>query len=155
MFWSVFTFELKYRSTRPATYIYFVLFFVLTALIIANGGSPASEKVYHNSPAMIGSFFALLGVFSVLISSAVMGVPLYRDLEHNTKEYLLSTPISRSAYFWGRFWGSFVVLLLILTGAIFGYIVGSWIGPVFDWTKPERFGPNLPVYYIWSFATIL
>jgi hypothetical protein len=155
MFWSVFLFEIKYRLQRPATYIYFFIFFLYSVLVIGNGGSPASEKVYHNAPTIIASFFALLSIISVLISSAVMGVPLYRDLEHNTKEYLLSTPITKGAYFWGRFWGSFLILVLICTGGIFGYIVGTWVGPLFDWTKPERFGPNVASYYIYPFVTIL
>ena len=155
MFWSVFIFELKYRLQRPATYIYFVVFLLFTALNVGNGGTNATEKVYHNSPATIASFFTLLSIFSVLISSAVMGVPLYRDLEHNTKEYLLSTPITKGAYFWGRFWGSFAILIFICTGAIFGYIVGSWIGPIFDWAKPERFGPNVAINYIQPFLTLL
>jgi len=155
MFWSVFSFEIRYRLQRPATYIYFFVFLLITALIIADGGTPATEKVYHNSPAMIGSFFSLLGIFSILISSAIMGIPLYRDLEHNTKEYLLATPIGRHAYFWGRFWGSFAVLIFVCTGAIVGYIFGTFLGPIMDWTKPERFGPNLPMYYIWPFLTIL
>lgn len=155
MFWSVFIFELKYRLQRPATYIYFVVFLLFTALNVGNGGTNATEKVYHNSPATIASFFTLLSIFSVLISSAVMGVPLYRDLEHNTKEYLLSTPITKGAYFWGRFWGSFAILIFICTGAIFGYIIGSWIGPIFDWAKPERFGPNVAINYIQPFLTLL
>lgn len=154
MFWSVFSFELQYRLRRPATYLYFFILLALTALIIANGGTPASEKVWHNAPATIGSYMAILGIYCVLISSAVMGVPLYRDLEHQTKEYLLSTPMSRGAYFWGRFWGSFLVLVLISTGAIVGYILGSWLGPVFDWAKPERFGPNVMAHYWWPFLTI-
>lgn len=154
MFWSVFSFELQYRLRRPATYLYFAILLVLTALIIANGGTPASEKVWHNAPATIGSYMSLLGIYCVLISSAVMGVPLYRDLEHQTKEYLLSTPMSRSAYFWGRFWGSFVVLVFISTGAVAGYVLGSWLGPIFDWSKPERFGPNVMFHYWWPFLTI-
>ncbi len=155
MFWSVLLFEIKYRLQRPATYIYFGIFLLFTALVVANGGTTASEKVFHNSPASIGSFFALLGIFSILISSAVMGVPLFRDLEHNTKEYLLATPITKGAYFWGRFWGSLILLIAILTGGIFGYILGTWLGPVFDWTKPERYGPNSMINYLWPFLTIL
>ena len=99
MFWSIFIFELKYRLRRPATYIYFFVLLALTALIIANGGIGISEKVYYNAPATISLYMTILGIYCVLISSAVMGVPLYRDIEHQTKEYLLSTPISRETYF--------------------------------------------------------
>ncbi|MBL7828193.1 MAG: hypothetical protein JNJ57_16295 [Saprospiraceae bacterium] len=155
MFWSIFLFELQYRLRRPATYIYFTVLLALTALIIANGGiGGISEKVYYNAPATISLYMAILGIYCVLISSAVMGVPLYRDIEHQTKEYLLTTPVSRGGYFWGRFWGSFATLVFISTGAIVGYILGSWLGPIFDFTKPERFGPNVPIYYIWPFLTI-
>lgn len=154
MFWSIFLFELQYRLRRPATYIYFLVLLALTGLIIANGGIGIGEKVNYNAPATIALYMALLGIYCVLISSAVMGVPLYRDIEHQTKEYLLTTPISRGGYFWGRFWGSFAILVLISTGAIVGYILGSWLGPIFDWTKPERFGPNELVNYAWPFLTI-
>lgn len=155
MFWTVFSFEIAYRFKRPATWIYFGVFLFITALMIGDGGLGVSEKVYYNAPITIGLFCTLLGLFSVLVSSAIMGVPLFRDLEHDTKEYLLSTPISRGAYFWGRFWGSFCTLVFVCSGAMFGYVIGTWIGPLFDWTKPERYGPNNPIHYLWAFSTIL
>ncbi|MDX5326403.1 MAG: hypothetical protein LPK80_09090 [Bacteroidota bacterium] len=155
MFRTVFNFEIAYRLKRPATYIYFSIFFVITALLVANGGSPATEKVYHNSPVIISEFFGLLGIFSILIGSAVMGVPLNRDLEHDTKEYLLASPMTRSAYFWGRFWGSFVILVFILFGSVLGYLLGTLLGPLTGWEEAERFGPNLWYYYLWPFVTIL
>lgn len=154
MFYSVFLFELQYRLRRPATYIYFLVLLVLTALVVANGGTPASEKVFHNAPAIISSYMTILGIYCVLISSAVMGVPLYRDIEHQTKEYLLATPVSKGAYFWGRFWGAFFVLVLLSTGAIAGYLLATWLGPLFDWSKPERFGPNVMIHYWWPFVTV-
>ncbi|MBK8425901.1 MAG: ABC transporter permease [Lewinellaceae bacterium] len=154
MFLSIFLFELRYRLRRPATYVYFFALLALTALIIANGGLGISEKVHYNAPVSISLYMTILGIYCVLISSAVMGVPLYRDIEHQTKEYLLSTPVSSGAYFWGRFWGSFAVLVLISLGALAGYVLGSWLGPAFDWSKPERFGPNVPIHYFWPFLTI-
>jgi ABC-type transport system involved in multi-copper enzyme maturation permease subunit len=154
MFWSVFSFEIQYRLRRPATYIYFAVLLALTALIIANGGLGISEKVYYNAPTTIGLYMTILGIYCVLISSAVMGVPLYRDIEHQTREYMLATPITRGAYYWGRFWGSFLILLGISLGALIGYVLGTWLGPAFDWEKPERFGPNVFQFYFWPFLTI-
>lgn len=154
MFWPIFSFEISYRFRRPATYIYYFALLALTTLLIANGGIGASEKVWYNSPYTIGIYMCVLGIYCTLLSSAVMGMPLYRDLEHQTKEYLLTTPVSRGAYFWGRFWGSFAVLVFICTGALVGYLLGTWLGPLFDWTKPERFGPNLWMNYLWPFVTI-
>jgi ABC-2 type transport system permease protein len=154
MFWTVFAFELKYRLRRPATYAYFGILFGITALLIADGGLSVSEKVNYNSPVAIGTFFTILGMICTLISSAVMGVPLFRDLEHHTKEYYLATPISRGGYFWGRFWGSFLILIFIASGAILGYQLGTVLGPILEWSEAERFGPNQLSHYLWPFVTI-
>ncbi|MDE0559385.1 hypothetical protein OU792_05255, partial [Algoriphagus sp. NF] len=113
MFKDIFIFELKYRFSRPATYIYFLILLIVPMLLVGFGNTPASEKVYHNAPIVIANLLLLVSMFGILIASAVMGVPLYRDLEHKTGTFLFSYPISETGYFMGRFWGSFVTLLFI------------------------------------------
>ena len=154
MFKDIFLFELKYRFGRPATWIYFLLLLVTGVLLIGFGNTPASEKVYHNSPYVIAQLLLLISIFGILIASAVMGVPLYRDLEHKTGTFLFSYPITKFAYFQGRFWGSFVTLLFISTGALFGIWLGSLLGPVFG-TDAERYGPNLVINYLYPWFTLL
>ncbi|MFV8227108.1 hypothetical protein, partial [Christiangramia aquimixticola] len=84
MFKDIFLFELKYRFSRPATWIYFALLLIVPLLLIGFGNTPASEKVYHNSPIVIANLLVLVSLFGILIASAIMGVPIYRDLEHKT-----------------------------------------------------------------------
>src|SRR5690606_18770150 len=129
MFLDIFIFELRYRFSRPATYIYFALLLVVAALLIGFGNTPASEKVYHNAPIVIANLQLLISLFGILIASAVMGVPLYRDLEHKTGTFLFSYPISKFSYFMGRFWGSFGTLLFISLGSLVGIFIGSLLGP--------------------------
>ncbi len=154
MFWNIFTFELKYRFGRPATYIYFLLLLVISLLLIGFGSTPASEKVYHNSPIVIANLLLLISLFGILIASAVMGVPLYRDLEHKTGTFMFSYPISKSAYFMGRFWGSFATLLFISLGSLIGIYLGSILGPLFG-TDPERYGPNTWINYLHPWLTLV
>ncbi|MGF1560528.1 MAG: ABC transporter permease/M1 family aminopeptidase [Flavobacteriaceae bacterium] len=148
MFYSIFKFELNYRFSRPATYIYFGVLVLISFLLIASGSTPASEKVYHNAPVVIAELQLLISIFGILIASAVMGVPLYRDLEHKTGNFLFSYPISKTAYFMGRFWGSFVTLAFISTGALLGIYLGSIIGPATGWTEAMRYGPNELMNYL-------
>ena len=68
MFWNIFTFELKYRFARPATYIYFALFAFVALLLIASGSTPASEKVYHNAPVVIAELYVLFSLFGIKIN---------------------------------------------------------------------------------------
>ncbi|HSJ68035.1 MAG TPA: hypothetical protein VK921_10190, partial [Anditalea sp.] len=155
MFASIFLFELRYRFTRPATYIYFALLVVGSLLLIASGSTPASEKVFHNSPYVIANLQVVISIFGILIASAVMGVPIYRDLEHKTATFLFSYPISDQAYFMGRFWGSFVALLFISLGSLIGIYLGSIIGPVTGWTDADRYGPNILINYIYPWITLV
>ncbi|MCX2745445.1 M1 family aminopeptidase [Mangrovivirga sp. M17] len=155
MFWNIFTFELKYRFTRPATYIYFSLLAFVAFLLIASGNTPASEKVFHNAPVMIAELQLLISLFAIFLASAVMGVPLYRDLEHKTGTFMFSYPISESAYFMGRFWGSFVTLIFISLGVAAGIYLGSIIGPATGWTEAARFGPNTFINYFQPYFTMM
>lgn len=153
MFLDIFIFELRYRFSRPATYIYFGLLLVVAMLLIGFGNTPASEKVFHNAPIVIANLQLLISLFGILIASAVMGVPLYRDLEHKTGTFLFSYPISKFAYFMGRFWGSFVTLLFISLGSLFGIFLGSLLGPTFG-TDALRYGPNELMNYLQPWLTL-
>lgn len=154
MFKDIFIFELKYRFSRPATYIYFAMLMIVPMLLIGFGNSPASEKVFHNAPIIIANLLLLISIFGILIASAVMGVPIYRDLEHKTGTFLFSYPISKFAYFMGRFWGSFVTLMFISLGSILGFYLGTLLGPLFG-TDELRYGPNLLINYLHPWATLL
>ena len=147
MFLQIFLFELRYRLKRPATYIYFLIFFLYGFIALASGSTPASEKVFHNAPWTIASANITFSLIMMLVCSAVMGVPLYRDIEHNTRNYLFSYPITKAGYFWGRFLGSFVFVLIIGTGFNWGAICGSALGPSFGWVPAERIGS----YGLWNY----
>jgi ABC-2 type transport system permease protein len=140
MFLQIFLFELRYRAKRPATYIYFFLFFLIGFLSMATGSTPASEKVFHNAPWVMASANITFSMLMMLVCSAVMGVPLYRDIEHQTRQYLFSYPITKFGYFWGRFIGSFVVVLVIGSAFNWGSIAGTNIGPLMGWVPAERIG---------------
>jgi ABC-2 type transport system permease protein len=154
MFWQIFSFEIKYRLKRPATYIYFLVFFFIAVVCFSTGSTPASEKVFHNSPAVLAQFITLVSMLMMLVCSAIMGVPLYRDIDYNTSGYYLAYPISERGYFWGRFLGSIIFVILIGTSILFGAYFGSIIGAIFDWVPAKRIGPNHFINYLYPFVFI-
>lgn len=147
MFLQIFLFELRYRLKRPATYLYFLIYLLYGFLAISTGSTPASEKVFHNAPWTMAGGNITFSMIMMLVCSAIMGVPLYRDIEHNTRQYFFSYPITKAGYFWGRFWGSFVFVLFIGTGFNWGSIAGSVVGPAFGWVPAERIGS----YGLWNY----
>ena len=154
MFSQIFLFEIRYRLRRPAFYIYFLLVFVFSFLVFFEGNIGTAEKEMINSPHMLNGFFSAMSMFLMLVSSAIMGTPLYRDLEHNTKEYYLAYPITKAGYFWGRFLGSFFFVALIVAGSAIAARLGCWAGPAFGMQPAARYGANHLSYYLAPFLIL-
>lgn len=128
MFKDIFLFELKYRKARAANYIYFGIMFLMCILavttdIVQIGGGVGQVK--ENAPTVIAQMIVIMGVFMSLIASAIMGVAVLRDFEHNTEAILFSTPIKKISYLMGRYWGSYVVLLLVASSLPLAFMIGD------------------------------
>jgi hypothetical protein len=88
MFKEIFLFEIKYRFKRPATWAYFGILLLFGLFLSIGGNGPVSEKVFVNSPVAIARIMSLVSIFGIMLSSAIMGVPVYRDIEHLTRQKL-------------------------------------------------------------------
>jgi ABC-2 type transport system permease protein len=154
-FGEIFLFEIKYRLKRPDTYLYFITFFLITFLSFSTGNVPAQYNSHVNAPLVITKYFAFFSFFMMVITAAIMGAPLYRDIEYNTHEYYLSYPITRNDYFWGRFLGSFFFVVVIGSSLIWGSLIGTWLGPKIGWLSADRLGPYHFSTYIQPFFVFL
>ena len=154
MFREIFFFEMKYRLRKPGIYIYFIAAFSIAFLNFGFGALPLDEKQFINSPASFAFYVSMMSMVLMLASSAIMGVPLYRDIEYNTKEYYLSYPITKTGYFWGRYLASFILVLLLAVGLLLGAWMGSNAGLTWGWQEASRFGPNKFSYYLHPFLTL-
>ena len=148
---NIFLFELNYRIKRPATWVYFAMFFLFAFLamvtdkISINGGT---GNMFRNAPATIESYIAIFMAFGMLVISAVMGNPVFRDYEHNTHHFLFSYPFGKWEYLLGRFFGSMVICCMIFLSVPFGLSLGATLSPMFGWMPPERFCNNSPLVYL-------
>jgi ABC-type transport system involved in multi-copper enzyme maturation permease subunit len=135
-------------------YLYFLAALIFATLIFATGSMPLGEKEHINSPYMITLYCAAITMLMMLISSSIMGTPLYRDIEYNTKDYYLTYPITKAGYFWGRYLGSLLCMLFIASAIIIGAYIGTKLGLAMGWKDPKQYGPNNLVYYLYPFFTI-
>lgn len=148
MFKEIFKFEIKYRLKRPATWAYFGILFLFGIIVGISGDTPASEKVFVNSPTAIANMLSIISIFGIMLSSAIMGVPVYRDIEHKTENYYFSYPITEKGYLMGRFFGSMAVLFFVSLGFQLALIIGFSLGPIFEYEPADRFAPLNLWHYI-------
>lgn len=139
MFKEIFLFEIKYRLKRPATWAYFGILFLFGLFVAIGDNGPASEKVFVNAPVAIATTLGTISIFAIMIASAIMGVPVYRDIEHKTDNYFFSFPISEKGYLLGRFFGSMTTLFLVSSGLHLGLIIGAFIGPYAGYVEADRY----------------
>lgn len=121
-------FELRYRSQRPATYIYFIALVIIAFLFSKlgiKGITDTSVQVKENAPLIIHQLTGLLNLPLLLLTSAVMGVAVIRDFDSRMEQLMFTAPISKKDYLAGRFIGSLVVMLLLSLGTIIGAIAGE------------------------------
>ncbi len=147
MFWEILKFELLYRIKRPATYAYFAIMlllcflFVSTDAITIGGGVGMIAK---NAPFVVYRTVLVMNIFAALICSAMMGVPIFRDFDHQIHEIYYSTPVSKAAYWFGKFVGSYLVTVFVLSGML----IGIFLGTIMPWVEADKIAPfNVLVYW--------
>jgi len=155
MFLEIVRFEVQNKLRRPAVYLYLAAIVIFTAGSFATASLPLGEKQHINSPQMIAFWCAAMTMMMMLVSSSVMGMSLYRDIEFNTKDYYLTYPITKPGYFWGRFASSFLFMLLLGAAIPLAIFIGTKLGPVIGRADAQRFGPNYLRYYLHPFLTIV
>lgn len=150
----VFRFELLYRKGRAANYIYFGIIFLLCFLAVASpvvriGGAVGQIKA--NSPYTLSLMTLIMSFALTMITSAIMGVAVLRDFDHNTEAILFSTPLKKFDYLMGRFAGSFLVVVLIYCGIwiglMLGFAVGKFVPWEVDWKDKEILAFNAWHYF--------
>ncbi len=161
MFFRIFFFELRYRIKRPATYIYFGLFFTFAYLIailaggafdsanISLGGS--GGKIFINSPYSIATYTFALNYLGIIIIAAMVANPVYRDFEYNTHSLFFTKPISKWDYLGARFLGSCLIAVFTLSGISLGLIAGS----AMPFLTADKIGPFHLIYYIQPYFTLV
>ncbi len=155
MLWSIIKFEIRYRLNRPATYIYFFIFFLLAFLAVSWEGLQFGGdigKIKQNASSVLFSIASVFGLIpGMFIASAVMGVPILRDFEHKMESFIFTTNITKTSYLLGRFTGSFLILLIISTG----FFWGGYLGCLMPWVDRSRYLPVSLGQFCWPWLIMI
>jgi ABC-2 type transport system permease protein len=153
MFASHFLFELKLRLRSVSTYVYFLIFFLLTFFetSVHDFGPIGTGKVLLNGPYAITLCYVQLTGFGAILIAAIFGPSILRDFQQDTYQLLFTKPISKFDYLGGRWAASLVVTILVLSGLIWGAMVGIFM----PWADKTRLAPINGATYFQPFLYII
>lgn len=145
MFKEFFLKEIKTALKRPMIYIFMAIPFLLVFFAIVSdnvtiGGLIGDVK--KNAPSVLASYVTIMGIFGLLFATAFYNNAALRDHKYGFNEIMYSSPVTKGAYFFGRFIGAWLLSSFVMFGIYLAFIIGPAIGPVFDWISADRVGPT-------------
>ena len=142
--WKFIKHEWRYWFGSPMLWIFLfivslMVFGAVSSDQIQIGGGVGS--VYKNAPSVIQTYYGVMSLICLLMTTAFMNASANRDFSTGMYQFVFSSPIRKSDYFFGKFFGALLISIIPLLGVS----IGALIGPLMPWAQPERYGP-----IIWS-----
>ncbi len=142
--WIFIKHEWKYWLSSPMVWIFLLIntlmvFGAVSSDNVNIGGAVGS--VHKNSPYVIQTYYGVMSLVSLLMTTAFMNASAIRDFHYDMYQFIFSSPIKKRDYYFGKFIGAATIAVIPLLGVS----LGSIIGPFMPWVQPERYGQ-----IIWS-----
>ncbi len=158
MFYSIFSFEIRYWLRNTSFYVYAGIMFALSYFVmISAAGFFESLTVSMNTITIVNSPIAINGLLNEMaiilyfFLPALIGGTIYRDYKHNMHSVLYSYPFQKWEYLLGKFTAGLTVSTFVMLAAALGIILGT----ITPGTNPEILGPFNLMSYIQPFVYYL
>ncbi|HBQ61129.1 MAG TPA: hypothetical protein DD671_16290, partial [Balneolaceae bacterium] len=132
MFYSIFSFEIRYWLRKPSFYVYAGIMFALSYFVmISAAGIFESLTVSMNTITIVNSPVAINGLLNEMaiilyfFLPALIGGTIYRDYKHNMHSVLYSYPFKKWEYLLGKFMAGLTVSTFVMMAAALGIILGT------------------------------
>ncbi len=137
-------YELNYWLKTPMVWIFFfinalLVFFAVASDNVSIGGGVGN--IHKNAPYVIEMYYAVMSTIGLLMTTAFMNATANRDFQYGMHQFIFSSPIKKSDYFFGKFIGAAIVSVIPMLGVSLGLLLGPVLAQVFDMAPAERFGP--------------
>ena len=153
MFFRLAKFEFNYFVKQPSFYVTMFIFFLLPffAMISDNVQIGGSSNINFNSPHAITQTIAFMSVIAMFMVANFVGGTGVKDTVNKMDGMMLSMPIGKTSYLWGRLLGAFAFCLLVFLMVPLGTLIGSF-WPTVD---AERLGDTQLMPYVWAYTIFI
>ncbi len=121
-------FELRVQSREPATYLYALVFLLLTFAFVSSG---TVELVQNRgalpklSPLAIALALGGLTAFGQVITTMITASAILRDRAWRTDQLVFTTPVSHRAWIVGRWSAALLVMAAVYGALTIGVVLGA------------------------------
>lgn len=158
MFSTIFLFELKRWLKNPTFYIYIVIFFGLSMLMMGSSlgifdsfTTTTSSNAVANSPIALNGLLNGLSVFIYFLLPSIVGASVYRDFKYNMHSILFSYPFSKWDYLMSKFLSSLTIVIIITLFVGLGAFLASFL----PFVNPDLLGPQRIMAYVQSYLIFI
>ena len=150
MFLKTAQFEFNYFKKQPSFYVCLIVFFLLPffAMVSDNVRIGSASNVNFNSPHAIIQTMLFMSLIGMFLVANFVGGSAVRDYSHKMEGIVLSTPIGKTSYLWGKLFGAFLFCLVVFAAVPLGTFIGSF-WPTVD---AQRLGDTSLLPYIWGYV---
>ena len=137
MFLHIAWFEIRYWLRSMMLWIFTL---IISAMIFGAASSDhiqvggALSNTFRNAPYVIENFYALIGVFTLLMATAFVNSAAARDFSQNTYQIIFTTPLRRRDFLLGRFFGATLVSVIPMLGVSVGILLAKYM----PWVDADR-----------------
>lgn len=149
---AVFRFELGYQLRRAWPWLIGLALFVLAFLVARENALAEAlyDEFYVNSPFSIAKTTVVGSLFWLLMAAAISGEAAARDWATGMAPLMFTTPISKAAYWGGRFAAAFTLQAALLALVPVAILVAVYLAP----TDPVVVGPFRAEAYLTAYFYI-
>ena len=158
MFYSIYSFELRYWFRKPLFYIYCgIMFFMSTFIMAAAAGIFEGITATINSVTIVNSAISINGLLNEMnvimffLLPSIIGGTIFKDFDNEMHSVTFSYPFKKWEYLLAKFLSGLTITIFVMLFAAIGIMLGS----VLPGTNPELLGPFVLMNYVQSFIYYL
>lgn len=148
-------FEFRYMMFSLQSLLTFAALFGINFLYTANAVEFQTfvngTVLWANAPSEITDMLIRFSVFGIPVIPAFIANALLKDSDHRFDAILFATPISKGDYLNGRFAGAFLSMVIAMSGAPLGLLLGTF----WPWASRELLGPTHLSHYLIPYLGIV
>jgi len=141
-------FELRYQLKGPVFWVGCLIFFLMTfgSVTVDQVQIGARGNVLINSPFAILQTLAIMGLFAMYITVALVANVVLRDDETGFAPMIRSTRIGKRDYLLGRWLGATCAAFVVIASMP----LAIWLGSLMPWLDAEKVGPFHLTHYLYA-----